>query len=1198
MESCDPVGTLMEIKDNLDLDQNGSPVDATKYRSMIGALMYLMSSRPDIVHATCLCARYQAKPTEKHLKEVKRIFQYLPGTVNTGLWYTKDSGFELTGFLDADYTGCKDTFKSTSGGAQFLGEKLVIPKVVEKNAFSKSVNSHLTTNKLIDKCTKALALGLLEIETKPINAYFKNNRVVHHDYVNVTKEHVATLQELLDQARVLKPLDEHINYAFNFAARIQELLMYVSASCPFTQSGNEKWAPATSHRKNNKLYARTKQIIKTITQKHAVKKNTRKTNNTMLPSTGRVSSTNASESKPRSNTKNDRIPQPSSRSNKNKVEDHHMKFKSSANKNNHVLDCKANVKNAALSKNSDTICLSHNEFKSEWKPTGRVFTSVGLRWKPSGRMFNMKGKIIQTSLATIVPLGNRLHTIRIPVVAPNAETGTRYSITKNSLIKAHINRYGHPFNPPNFSFTVEIVLWYLDYGCSKYQFTMSPSLTFVSLSCGCASFLSKSPSTWDSWTRLKKSVQLHAARLGFHMTRHRDKLINFVSKFIRTVRFDNDHFAAIMGYEDLQIVNILISRVYYIERLGHNLFSVGKFCDSGLEVAFRKHTCFVRNLEGVNLLSDSCGSNLYTISMANMVKSSPICLLSKASKTKYWLWHRRLSHLNFGTINQVAKQGLVKGLPKLKYTKDHLCSTCQMGKSKKESHPHKPKPSTNEKLQKLHMHLYGPMRVKFLRTKHEDPEIIIKILKQAQVSLNATVRYLRTKNDTEFLNQTLRNYREDVRITHHISNAHNPQQNGVVERRNHTLIEAARTILIFSKSPLFIWAEVVATILGNFSLKQILESSSVIHHPRRRLVLKQAVSTSTKPPTKNDWDLLFHLMFDEYFKPPSAVSTPISAATLPPPDTAADSSSTSIDKDAHSLSISPNIKATNSPINSTNVETNEEVAVFDSDTFTNPFTPLETKSAESSSRIVDTSNMHTFQQPPIYTKRWKKDHLFTTIINDPSKPVFTRRQLSIDALWCYFHAFLAKEEPKNYKESMIESSWIEAIQKEIYEFERPEEDEIKFEESFAPVARIKAIRIFLAYAKHKNMVVFQMDVKTTFLNEILKDEVYVSQPEGFVNPDHPNHVFMLKKALYGLKQAPHAWYDLLSKFLLSQKFVKGVVDPTLFTRKEGNDLILSKLDEDPNETPVDPTRYGRMVGSLKYLTTSHPDLVFAVCMYA
>nr|GEY66211.1 hypothetical protein [Tanacetum cinerariifolium] len=125
MESCYPVGTPMEIKDKHDLDQNGTSVDAMKYRSMIGDLMYLMSSRPDIIHATCLCARYQAKPTERHLKEVKRIFCYLRGTVNTGLWYTKDSSFELTGFSDADYVGCKDTFKSASGGAQFLGKKLL-----------------------------------------------------------------------------------------------------------------------------------------------------------------------------------------------------------------------------------------------------------------------------------------------------------------------------------------------------------------------------------------------------------------------------------------------------------------------------------------------------------------------------------------------------------------------------------------------------------------------------------------------------------------------------------------------------------------------------------------------------------------------------------------------------------------------------------------------------------------------------------------------------------------------------------------------------------------------------------------------------------------------------------------------------------------------------------------------------------------
>ncbi|GJU71108.1 retrovirus-related pol polyprotein from transposon TNT 1-94 [Tanacetum coccineum] len=124
METCDPATTLMEIKDKLDFDKNGTLVDVTKYRIMIGALMYLTSSRLDIVYATCLCTRYQAKPTEKHLKEVKRIFYYLWGTVNMRLWYTKDSGFELTRFSNADYAGCKDTFKSNSDGTQLLGKQL------------------------------------------------------------------------------------------------------------------------------------------------------------------------------------------------------------------------------------------------------------------------------------------------------------------------------------------------------------------------------------------------------------------------------------------------------------------------------------------------------------------------------------------------------------------------------------------------------------------------------------------------------------------------------------------------------------------------------------------------------------------------------------------------------------------------------------------------------------------------------------------------------------------------------------------------------------------------------------------------------------------------------------------------------------------------------------------------------------------
>nr|GFA91833.1 retrovirus-related Pol polyprotein from transposon TNT 1-94 [Tanacetum cinerariifolium] len=246
------------------------------------------------------------------------------------------------------------------------------------------------------------------------------------------------------------------------------------------------------------------------------------------------------------------------------------------------------------------------------------------------------------------------------------------------------------------------------------------------------------------------------------MTGDRSQLINFVQKFLGTVKFGNDHEAKIIGYGDYQIGNVTISRVYYVEGLVHNLFSVGQFYDSDLEVAFFQHTCFIRNLDGVDLLTGSRGKNLYTLSLQDMMASSPICLLPKASKTKSWLWHRRLSHLNFGDINHLARQGLVRGLLKLKFEKDHLCSACAMDKSTKKTHKPKSKDINQEKLYLLHMDLCGPMRVesangkkyilvivddysrftwvKFLHSKDETPIFIIKFLKMIQVRLNVPVR--------------------------------------------------------------------------------------------------------------------------------------------------------------------------------------------------------------------------------------------------------------------------------------------------------------------------------------------------------------------------------------------------------------------------------------------------------------------------
>nr|GFA81976.1 putative ribonuclease H-like domain-containing protein [Tanacetum cinerariifolium] len=306
----------------------------------------------------------------------------------------------------------------------------------------------------------------------------------------------------------------------------------------------------------------------------------------------------------------------------------------------------------------------------------------------------------------------------------------------------------------------------------------------------------------------------------------------------------------------------------------------------------------------------SRGNNLYTLSLQDMMASSPICLLSKASKTKSWLWHRRLSHLNFGAINHLARQGLVRGLLKLKFEKDHLCSACAMGKSTKKTHKPKSEDTYQEKLYLLHIDLCGPMRfesvngkkyilvivydysrftwVKFLRSKNENLDFIIKFLKMIQVRLKVLVRHIQTDNGTEFVNQTLRDYYKEVGISHETSVARSPHQNGVVERCNRTLIEAAHTMLIYAQAPLFLWAEAVATacLTQNRSIIPLRHGKTpyeLLHRPALNemtpgtissgLVQKSSPSTSYIPPSRNDWDLLFQPMFDELLNPsPSVVN--------------------------------------------------------------------------------------------------------------------------------------------------------------------------------------------------------------------------------------------------------------------------------------------------------------------------------------
>ncbi|GJU89534.1 retrovirus-related pol polyprotein from transposon TNT 1-94 [Tanacetum coccineum] len=759
-----------------------------------------------------------------------------------------------------------------------------------------------------------------------------------------------------------------------------------------------------------------------------------------------------------------------------------------------------------------------------------------------------------------------------------------------------------------------------------------------------------------------------------HMTGDCSRLSNFVKEFIGTVRFGNDHFGTIMGYGDYVIGESMISRVYYVEGLGHNLFSIGQFCDSDLEVAFRKHSCYVRDTDGVELIKGSRGSNLYTISIKDMMKSSLICLLSKASKNKSWLWHRRLNHLNFG-------------------------------KSKKHTHKPKTKNTNLEVLNTLHMDLCGPMRVqtingkkyilvivddysrftwvKFLRSKDETPKVVIKFLKQIQVGLNKTVRNIRTDNGTEFVNKDLTDYYERVGIFHQKTVLRTPQQNDVVERRNRTLVEAARTMLIFSKAPMFLWAEAVATACytQNRSLihtRHCKTPYELVHDKKPDLTFFRVFGALCYP-TNDSEDLgklqptadigifvgyapsrkgyriynkrtrrimeTIHVQFDEL----TEQMAPVQLSTGPAPtfmtprqinNSAGTPSSTTIDQDAPSPSHSPSSSELQSlslhqgVAAESGIREDNPFAPIDNDPFINIFAP-EPSSEASSFGDLSSAESPYVSQTLHHLGKLSKDHPLDNIIGNPSRPVSTRKQLETDALWCLYNSVLSKVKPKNFK------SWIYKVKLDEYDDVLKNkarlvakgyrhEDGIDFEESFAHVARIEAIRIFIANATSKNMTIYQMDVKTSFLNGELKEEVYVSQPEGLVDPDHSTHVYRLKK-VYDIifastdpKACEIVSYEMSSKFQMSMmgkmSFFLGlqVSQNTRGIFIHQSEIALEilnkfgidssavdtpmvdrlKLDEDPLGIPFDQTRFRSMVSSLIYLTASRPDLVFAVCMCA
>ncbi|GKA22304.1 retrovirus-related pol polyprotein from transposon TNT 1-94 [Tanacetum coccineum] len=614
-----------------------------------------------------------------------------------------------------------------------------------------------------------------------------------------------------------------------------------------------------------------------------------------------------------------------------------------------------------------------------------------------------------------------------------------------------------------------------------------------------------------------------------HMIGNRSQLINFISKFLGTVRFENDQIEKIMGYGDYQLGNVTISRVYYVEGLGHNLFSVGQFYDANLEVAFRKNTCFIRNLEGVDLLSRSRDTNLYTISLDDMLKTSPICLLSKASKTKSWLWHRWLSHLNFGTLNKLAKDGLVRGIPKLKFKKDHMCSACALGKRNKSSHQHKAEDTNQEKLYLLHMDLCGLIRVesingkkyilmivddysrftwvKFLRSKDEALDAIIKCIKNIQFRLNATIHIIRRDNGTEFVNQTLCEFYENVSITHQTSVARTPPQNSVVKRRNWTLVEATRTIAVslVPEAGASRAVEIPAT-PSSTTIDQDAPSST--NQQQQSSIISQGVE---EPIPNTHFD-------DPCHEPLHDVST--------------------------SQESSLNVQSSHSPL--------ELIGKWTKDH------PLE-NNQRTSKKLC--SNPHGLRQCNNKFMNLK-DYKFGN---------WCLVQIKIKLKWIF-------------KVKTDEFGGVLKNKARLVAQGFRQEEGIEFEESFAPVARIEAIRIFVANSANKNIMIYQMDVKMAFVNGELKEEFKMSMM-GKMS-------FLL---VLQISQSPRGI------FINQSKYTSEIIKKYGMLSSDSVDTPMvekNKLDADLQGTPVDATHYRSMIGSLMYLTSSRPDLIYAVCLCA
>ncbi|KAK2435811.1 putative mitochondrial protein [Trifolium repens] len=717
-----------------------------------------------------------------------------------------------------------------------------------------------------------------------------------------------------------------------------------------------------------------------------------------------------------------------------------------------------------------------------------------------------------------------------------------------------------------------------------------------------------------------------------HMTGERHMFQTLTLKEGGTVGFGGNQKGKIIGTGIVGNSSLSINNVWLVDGLKHNLLSISQFCDSGFIVKFDKEACTVINDSDKSILFKGLRrGNVYKVNLSELTEQKIVCLLSLNDEK--WVWHQRLGHANWRLISKLSKLKLVKGLPNLKYHSDALCGPCQIGKISKTSFKTKNIVSTSRPLELLHIDLFGPVStasingkkyglvivddysrwtwVKFLRVKDDAYDVFSIFCTQVQNEKGLKILKVRSDHGGEFENEPFATFCEDHGIVHEFSAPRTPQQNGVVERKNRSLQEMARTMMHETKLAKHFWAEAVNTacyiqnriyirpllnlttyelfkgrkpnisyfhqfgctcyILSNKAYKRKFDAKACkgifIGYSERSKAYRVYNSET------NTVEESIHVRFDDK-EPDSKMSEQDNSYAGVPYQY--------IDSEPEKASEA--VEASEAVL-----EENAEEA-----------SQLEASQEHDDTSEEDTQPSADVDEAPRRKFKYRSSHPEDLILGNKESPRKTRSDYQqLDSLL----GLISMIEPKNVDEALTDDGWIVAMQDELNQFQRndvwdlvprpahkniigtkwvfrnkmneqgevvrnkarlvaqgySQQEGIDFTETFAPVARLEAIRLLLSYAVNNGITLYQMDVKSAFLNGVISEEVYVKQPPGFEDLKNPNYVYKLKKSLYGLKQAPRAWYERLSNFLLENGFQKGQIDNTLFRKTSKKDILIIQI---------------------------------------